>query len=277
VHQFQIDPIVAAALSEDIGHGDLSTDLLPGAMREVTGRFVCKESGVLCGGSVAMRCFEQLDPQCRCEFSVADGSPVRPGEMVGAVQGSWAAVLGAERVALNFLQRMSGIASKTRRFAERAAVHGIRIAETRKTTPGLRILEKYAVRCGGGFNHRMDLSDAVMLKDNHFACAGIAPGALVERARKLSGHTVKIVAEAVTVPMAQELAAAGADVVLLDNMSPALITEAVAVVAGRSLIEVSGGITEQNLDQFMIPGVQVISIGALTHSYDALDISLEVG
>ena len=276
MHLFNIDHIVAAALREDIGDGDITTDLLPGAQREVTGRFVCKEAGVLSGGAVALRCFELLDPQCRCEFSVADGSHVRPGEAIGAVQGSWSAVLGAERVALNFLQRMSGIASKTDRFVRQAKGKGIRICETRKTTPGLRIIEKYAVRCGGGSNHRMDLSHAIMLKDNHFACSAMPPAELVKRAKSSAGHTVKVIAEATSVAMAEELCSAGADVVLLDNMAPADIRAAIQAIAGRSLVEVSGGVDEDNLAEYLIEGVDVISIGALTHSFSSLDISLEV-
>jgi nicotinate-nucleotide pyrophosphorylase (carboxylating) len=197
-------------------------------------------------------------------------------------------LLAAERVALNLLQRLSGIASMARRFAERAAPLGIHICETRKTTPGLRLLEKYAVRVGGGFNHRIGLDSAILLKDNHFALAACSPAELLGRVRRQAGHTLRIIAEAQTAQMFSELAVAGANVVLLDNFSPAQVREALelagspdlagarrALGLGRVVIEVSGGVNEANLSDYLIPGVDVISIGALTHSALALDISLE--
>jgi nicotinate-nucleotide pyrophosphorylase (carboxylating) len=171
---------------------------------------------------------------------------------------------------------MSGIATTARRLAQRAAPHGIRIVETRKTTPGLRMLEKYAVRVGGGYNHRYDMSSAVLLKDNHFALSELDPGDLVRYARRHASHALRVIAEATDPEVVEEVAAAGADVILLDNFTPDEVRWAVRAIAGRAVVEVSGGVTESNLDSYVIPGVDVISMGALTHSYRALDISLEI-
>ena len=240
------------------------------------GGLIANEAGVFCGGEVARRCFQLVDSACRVELEHADGEEINTGVLLGTVKGSGSCILAAERVALNFLQRLSGIATLTRRFAERARPHGIRITDTRKTTPGLRILEKYAVRVGGGFNHRMSLDQCVMLKDNHFALAGGDPGEVVREVKTRAGHAMKVIAEAGSPAMVEPLVSAGADVVLLDNFSPEEVKEAVKVINGRCLTEVSGGVREDNLESYLIPGIDVISIGALTHSYRSLDISLEV-
>jgi nicotinate-nucleotide pyrophosphorylase (carboxylating) len=289
VNLLHIEDTVRRALCEDLGHGDITTELLSSldgvaTTDEVSGRFLAKEDGVVCGTKVAACCFELLDGRCSVGFQRDDGELVHTGETIGEVRGPAAAVLGAERVALNFLQRLSGIATFARRLADQAKPQGIRVVETRKTTPGMRVLEKYAVRIGGGYNHRMDLDHAVMLKDNHFALAAksMAGGradvaAEVVRAVKAgASHTMKVIAEAGEPGMVKVLAEAGADVILLDNFTPDQVREAVKQIAGRATIELSGGINASNIGDYLIPGVDVISIGALTHSYRALDISLEL-
>ncbi len=271
-----VDDIIRRALQEDLGHGDITTELLPGAERRATACLVAKMPGIICGTEVARRCFALLDPQCTADVLCADGDEVGPGDVFFRIHAVVGAMLAAERVALNFLQRMSGIATLTWRLAERARPLGIRVVETRKTTPGLRVMDKYAVRTGGGYNHRFDLDSCVMLKDNHFAISGGDPAEVVRAVKAQCSHTMKVIAEAGSPGMIEPLLAGGADVILLDNFTPELIKDAVARIAGRAVIEISGGINEANLDEFLIEGVDVISIGALTHSYRAIDISLEV-
>jgi nicotinate-nucleotide pyrophosphorylase (carboxylating) len=270
-----VDDIIRAALIEDIGHGDITTALTPGRDTQAEGNFLIKQDGVLCGGPVAARCFEMVDNQVRAAFK-PDGTALVAGDSGGTISGPGGSILTAERVALNFLQRLSGIATMARQLAELAHPAGIRIVETRKTTPGLRTLEKYAVRTGTGYNHRMDLDHAVMLKDNHFALAGMPPAELVKRVVATAPHTMRVVAEAGAPGMVAPLVEAGAHVVLLDNFSPDEIRAAVAEIDGRAVVEVSGGVNAANLREYLIPGVDVISIGALTHSYRALDISLNL-
>jgi nicotinate-nucleotide pyrophosphorylase (carboxylating) len=274
VNQLQTDKLIRRALDEDIGFGDITTELTPNAAQQISAEFVAKSGGVLCGSLIAGRCFE-LYCGARTAFSRSDGDTLDPRISFGTVQGPGGGILTAERVALNFLQRLSGIATQARRLAERAKPHGIRIVETRKTTPGLRMLEKYAVRTGTGYNHRLRLDDCMMIKDNHFALYGGDPAELVRSIKARAGHTLKLIAEAGSIEMVQPLAEAGADVVLFDNFTPEDVRRGVGLVDGRALIELSGGINEGNLDDYLIDGVDVISIGALTHSYQALDISLE--
>jgi nicotinate-nucleotide pyrophosphorylase (carboxylating) len=274
VNWLNADDIILAALAEDVGAGDITTELLPNAEREASGVFRAKAAGVLCGSDIAERCFA-LFGEAVAKFTRQDGDDLSPGEDFGFVTGPGRDILTVERVALNFLQRLSGIASQTRRMATLASDAGIRVVETRKTTPGLRMLEKYAVRVGGGFNHRMGLDDCVMLKDNHFALAGGDPGNVVRAVKAGVSHSMKVIAEATTPEMAHALAAAGADVVLLDNFAPATVRSTVELLNGRCSIELSGGITEDNIADYLVPGVDVISIGALTHSYKSLDISLD--
>ena len=270
------EDIIRRALIEDLGHGDITTELLPGSGRSVKGRLLVKQYGVLCGCEVARRCFNCLDASLSVEFSAADGDEIPAGVVIGTVSGPAQSILAAERVALNFIQRLSGIATQARTLAARCEPHGIRVVETRKTTPGLRMLEKYAVRTGGGYNHRMDLDHAVMLKDNHFALAGGSPAAVVKAVKARVSHTMMIVAEAGDPAMVEPLVSAGADVVLLDNFTPDQVRSAVKSIAGRAVIELSGGINAGNIGDYLIRGVDVISIGALTHSYHALDISLDI-
>ncbi|MDQ3023958.1 MAG: carboxylating nicotinate-nucleotide diphosphorylase [bacterium] len=276
MNHLETDAIVRAALVEDIGGGDVTTELLPEAMCPARGTLLAKAPGVLCGGGVALRCFQLLDEAVKAELFVTDGSELKDGSEIGEIRGSAATLLVAERVALNFLQHLSGVATIARRMAVRAVPHGIRIVETRKTMPGMRALEKYAVQIGGGYNHRHDLSSAVLLKDNHFALSQLSPGDLVRYARANASHALRVIAEATDPELVEELAAAGADVILLDNFAPEEVRLAVRTIAGRAVVEVSGGVNEANLDAYLIPGVDVISIGALTHSVHALDISLEI-
>lgn len=276
MNQLLVDDILRQALLEDLGHGDITTALLPQAQREASAYFLAKQDGVLAGIDVAARCFNLLDPACGAELQLADGAELKHGDVLGTVRGPAAALLGAERVALNFLQRLSGIATLTRTFASQAQPAGIRISETRKTTPLLRTLEKYAVRVGGGYNHRFDLDHCVMLKDNHFALWGGEPGALVRHVKAGVSHTMKVIAEAGEPGMVAPLLDAGANVILLDNFTPQQVRSAVAEIAGSATVEVSGGVNTANLAEYLIPGVDVISIGALTHSVKSLDISLEL-
>ena len=240
---------------------------------------VAKEQGVLAGLSVAAAAFSRLDAAVETSPLLHDGSPLNPGDVIAAVQGPVGGILSAERIALNFLQRMSGIATETAKYVK--AVEGLnaRIIDTRKTAPGLRYLDKYAVRAGGGHNHRLNLADGVLIKDNHIASARLDEltlADLVKRARETAPHTLKIEVEVETVEQAEEALNAGADIVLLDNMSPDEMRQAVTLAEGRALTEASGGITLQNVRQIAETGVDFISVGALTHSPKALDISLDL-
>lgn len=277
------DEILKSALREDLGAGDVTSALLPDATLMVRGDFLAKQAGVCAGMEVALRCFSLLDPACRGVVTRPDGDDFEAGETLGTLRGPARAVLGAERVALNLLQRMCGIATLASELAVRAQDYGIRIAETRKTMPGLRLFDKHAVEVGSGFSHRFDLAQCIMLKDNHFAISGLPPREMVERALMSCGHTMKVAAEATSPEMALELAEAGADILMLDNFSPAQVREAVQMLRDTDyeglhpqVIEVTGGITPGNLDNYLIQGVDVISLGCLTHSVKSLDISLEV-
>jgi len=274
VNWLLVNEIIERALQEDIGQGDVTTEFTPNTGKEVTARFVAKEPGVLCGLEIAARCFRMYG-SAKAVVNQHDRYTVEAEQVFGEVIGRAADILPVERVALNFLQRMSGIASLARRWAVKAGPLGIRVVETRKTTPGLRVLEKYAVRVGGGHNHRFGLSDAVMLKDNHFALGGGDAAKVVAEVKARLGHTMKLVAEAGDPSMIAPLVSAGADVILLDNFTPEQVKAAVAEIGGRVLVEVSGGVNEGNLDSYLIKGVNVISVGALTHSYKSMDISLD--
>jgi nicotinate-nucleotide pyrophosphorylase (carboxylating) len=240
-------------------------------------RMVFREAGVICGLQVAQMVFWELAGEgCeRTEQLRADGEAVEAGATVMEIAGSAEIILTAERVALNFAQRLSGIATLTRCFVEAIEGTNARITDTRKTTPGLRLLEKYAVRCGGGVNHRFALDDMVLIKDNHIAlCGGVT--AALERARQNAGHAVKIEIECDTLEQVREAANAGADVILLDNMPPGVLREAVQTIAGRAVTEASGGVNLGTVRAIAESGVDVISVGALTHSARALDIGLDV-
>jgi nicotinate-nucleotide pyrophosphorylase (carboxylating) len=270
-----VESLVRAALAEDLGPGDVTTraTVPPDARAEAI--LLAKEAGVLAGLPVAELVFRQLDPGVEFTPAVADGARFALGETLARVAGAAPALLSAERVALNLLQRMCGVATATARLV--AMLDGLptRLVDTRKTTPGLRVLEKYAVRAGGGFNHRFGLYDAVLIKDNHLVAAG-GVAAAVTRARAAVPHTMKIEVEAKTLPQVEEALAAGAEIILLDNMAAAALRQGVALCRGRALTEASGGITAANLREVAETGVDLVSVGALTHSVRAIDISLEL-
>jgi nicotinate-nucleotide pyrophosphorylase (carboxylating) len=275
------EAIIDLALAEDIGTGDVTTLVTVPASTRASGILLAKADGVISGLSVAQAVFARVDPSISFERSVTDGETVTAGATLGRVTGSAHSLLSAERTALNLLQRLSGVATSTARHVAAVAGTNARIIDTRKTTPGLRTLEKAAVRHGGGQNHRFGLADGVLIKDNHLAALG-APGApgrvarAVRQARANAPHTLRIEVEVTTLAELDEALAAEADVVLLDNMDVAQLREAVTRTAGRALLEASGGITLDRLRAIAEAGVDLISVGALTHSAPALDISLEL-
>lgn len=261
---------------EDIGHGgDLTTDAIVDAKRRATARIVARQSGIVAGLPFALIAFRLLDDGVEVTTHVADGERVEAGGIVVEISAKARAILTGERTALNLLSRLSGIATATRRFVDLVAGTHAKIADTRKTTPGLRALERYAVKCGGGTNHRFGLNDAVLIKDNHLALAGSVRAA-IDAARERVGHTVKIEVEVEDFDQLREALTQPIDAVLLDNMTPAQLTEAVSIVGGRVITEASGGVTAQNVGEIAATGVDVISLGALTHSAPALDFSLEM-
>lgn len=270
-----VQRIVRAALEEDIGPGDITTEAVVPAGARAEAVILAKEEGVIAGLPVAEAAFRELDPNMHFTALCRDGDRVSRGQAVARVEGSARAILTAERVALNLLQRLSGVATITARLCEKVRGTKARLVDTRKTTPGLRALEKYAVRAGGGSNHRLGLYDAILIKDNHIVLAGGIPAA-VAAARARAGHTVKIEVEVETLAQLDEALAAGADIILLDNMDIETMCLAVQGAAGRALLEASGGITEATVAEVARTGVDVISVGALTHSVKALDLSLEV-
>lgn len=269
--------VVRRALEEDLGRaGDLTTDAIVPAGTRAEAAIVARSEGIVAGGAVAGATFVMLDRAVTVEVVAEDGAPVLKGEQLLRIFGDAGAILTGERTALNLLGRMCGIATLTRRFVEAAAGTGVRISDTRKTTPGLRSLEKYAVRCGGGINHRFGLDDAVLIKDNHLAVAG-GVGEAVRRVRERVGHAVKVEVEVDTLEQLAQALEANVDSVLLDNMDPATLARAVAMTGGRLALEASGGITLATVRAVAETGVDVISVGALTHSAPALDLSLEMG
>jgi nicotinate-nucleotide pyrophosphorylase (carboxylating) len=270
-----IDRLIDMALDEDLGSGDITTQHLIPAGAQGTARIIAKEQLVICGLAISQRVFQRVAPHIRIDSDHADGDVVNPGQIVARLTGPLAGLLAGERVALNFLQRLSGIATHVRTYAQAVTGTAVRLVDTRKTTPGWRVLEKYAVRIGGGYNHRMGLYDGVLIKDNHIAaCGGIQTA--VERIRTHTSHLVKIEVETTTLEEVQEALTAKADVIMLDNMDPATIKKAVALIAGRALVEVSGGVTLENLKALANTGVDIISVGALTHSARAVDLSMYI-
>jgi nicotinate-nucleotide pyrophosphorylase (carboxylating) len=261
---------VRAWLAEDIGAGDLTSDAVVPDGVAAEAAILLKERGVVCGLEFARAVFVELDPDVR--FDVLAGDGVETEGEIARLDGSARALLGGERLALNLLGRLSGIATLTRRYVDAVADTGATILDTRKTTPGLRGIEKYAVRCGGGTNHRLALDDGVLIKDNHLRLAG-SVAAAVERA-KVTGATVEV--EADTLEQVREALDSGADVVLLDNMTPSELSEAVALTGGRAKLEASGGVRLENVRAVAEAGVDFVSIGALTHSARALDVSMEI-
>jgi len=271
-----IEPIVRAALAEDLGRaGDITTDAVVPADAEVSAVMVARQPGVLAGLEAGLLAFELLDPRLRLERICADGSRLERGQAVARISGRARPVLAAERVALNLVCRMSGIATATRSLVDAIRGHKAKIVCTRKTTPGLRILEKEAVRLGGGANHRFGLDDAMLIKDNHVALAGGVRPAL-ERARAQAGHLVKIELEVDTLDQLGEALEHGVDAVLLDNMDPPTLRRAVEMVAGRAVTEASGRITRETAPAIAATGVDLISSGWITHSAPILDLGLDI-
>lgn len=270
----QIDPLLLAALREDISNEDVSTNAVirEGTPGEV--ELLAKQDGVIAGLEVFARVFTLLDERTEVTFLCKDGDAVRSGQLLGRVRGDIRVLLSGERVALNLLQRMSGIATCAREMAAALQGTNTRLLDTRKTTPGLRILEKYAVRVGGGYNHRFNLSDGVLLKDNHIAAAGGVREA-VRLAREYAPFLQKVEVEVETLEMVDEAVAAGADVIMLDNMPVEDMREAVRRIAGRAQTECSGNVTREKLQALADIGVDYISSGALTHSAPILDISMK--
>lgn len=270
-----LDELVRRALLEDIGPGDITTDATvpEGLICEAV--ILAKQEGILCGHPVVAATFRALDSSVTYQELVPEGSLVTAGQEVARLKGSARSLLTGERVALNFMQRMSGIATKTRRLADSIKYYHGRLVETRKTTPGLRLVEKYAVRVGGGVNHRHGLYDAILIKDNHIAiCGGVRKAVIA--ARKYSSHTSRVEVEVETLDQLQEALDAGADIILLDNMEPDLMRKAVEQTAGKAILEASGNIDAHNLEEVARTGVDIISMGGLTHSVEALDLSLEI-
>ncbi|MGQ9512086.1 carboxylating nicotinate-nucleotide diphosphorylase [Thermodesulfitimonas sp.] len=270
-----LDRLIDTALREDLGPGDITTESIVPETLWARAEFIAKEEGVVAGLPVAGRVFKRLDPEAEFRAEVAEGSAVRAGAVLAVVTGRARTILTGERVALNFVRHLSGIATRTRRLV--AAIEGLRavVLDTRKTTPGLRALEKYAVRAGGGRNHRFGLFDGVLIKDNHIRAAGGIREA-VTRVRARAPYTLKVEVEVQSLDEVEEALAAGADIIMLDNMPVAMMREAVRRIGGRALVEASGGITEENIREVAVTGVDFISVGALTHSVRALDISLEI-
>lgn len=270
-----LDRLIDLALAEDVGPGDLTTEALVPADQVAKASFLCKERLVVAGLEAARRTFLRLDPRCQVHFFVEEGRVVEPGRVFGEVEGPVRAILTAERTALNFLQRLCGIATLTRAWVDALAGERMRLLDTRKTVPGHRILEKEAVRAGGAMNHRYGLYDGVLIKDNHLAAVGSIEEAIA-RARARAPSLTKIEIEVTTPEEAERAAAAGADVILLDNMSDEAIAEAVRRVGGRALTEVSGGVTLERLPRLARTGADFVSAGAITHQARAVDISLEL-
>jgi nicotinate-nucleotide pyrophosphorylase (carboxylating) len=272
-----VEEAVRAALAEDFGRaGDITSQAtIPASAQARAVIAARKKPGVLAGLGLARKAFELVDPSLRFEALARDGDHFAPGAVLARIEGSARGILSAERVALNFLGRLCGIATLTSHYAEAVAPTKAKICCTRKTTPGLRAFEKYAVRCGGGVNHRFGLDDAVLIKDNHIAVAGgVAPALRASKA--FVGHLVKIEIEVDTLDQLREVLAEGADAVLLDNMTPAQLREAVAMIGGRMKAEASGGIHLDGLREVAESGVDLISSGALTHSAPVLDLGLDI-
>ncbi|MFL5384027.1 MAG: carboxylating nicotinate-nucleotide diphosphorylase [Longimicrobiaceae bacterium] len=270
--------LIEAALAEDVGAGDFTTLWTVPAERRAEAEIVAKATGVIAGSEVAVEVFRRVDPALRVEVAMGDGTVVKAGDGVMRISGSAASILTAERTALNFLQQLSGVATVTRRYVDAVAGTGARVIDTRKTTPGMRLLEKAAVVAGGGANHRVGLYDMVMIKDNHIAAAG-GIRAAVEAVRFRNDRGLRVEIETSTLAEVGEALAARVDRVMFDNMSPAMMREAVALAAAaehRPETEASGGITLETIRAFAETGVDFISVGALTHSAPALDLSLRL-
>ena len=272
--KLQADELIRLALQEDITSEDVSTNAVMPAAQQGTVDLIAKEEGIMAGLDVYARVFTLLDPATVVAFQVKDGDRVQPGDLIGTVTGDIRVLLSGERVALNYLQRMSGIATYTRQVADLLEGSGVTLLDTRKTTPNCRIFEKYAVRIGGGCNHRYNLSDGVLLKDNHIGAAGSITNA-INMAKAYAPFVRKIEIEVENLDMLKEALDAGADIIMLDNMSVEDMKEAVKLVSGKAETECSGNVTKENVERLVDIGVDYISSGALTHSSPILDLSLK--
>lgn len=274
----ELDAIIDRALAEDLGGGDITTAALVPPHLQASAAFVAREPGVLAGVGVAMAVCRRLDPGLHTTPKLFDGDRLEGGEVLATVSGPVASILTAERTALNFLQRMSGIATATARYVQAAKGTRAVIVDTRKTAPGLRALDKYAVAVGGGRNHRRNLTDGVLIKDNHIAALmaeGFTLAQIIRSARSKAPHTVKIEVEVESVAEAKVAVEAGADIIMLDNMPVDQMREAVRMGSGKCLFEASGGVTLETVAEIAATGVDMISVGALTHSVRALDMALD--
>lgn len=270
-----IDPLIELAFEEDIGIGDITTESTVSLLQRGLGTILAKTEGVIAGLPIAQRVFDKIDSRLDFRMLVVDGDYVESMTPIGAVEGSAKSILTGERTALNFLQRLSGTATLTSRFVAATAQYDVKIIDTRKTTAGWRTIQKYAVRVGGGHNHRFGLYDGVLIKDNHIIAAGGIAKA-IKGARAVVPHTMKIEIEVDSLDQVEEAVAAGADIILLDNMSPSFMQAAVREIGSDVLIEASGGITLDQAEAVAATGVNFISVGALTHSAMPLDISLDL-
>ena len=273
--QFYIDDLIKNAITEDINYIDVATDYLlyEGAVSQAF--FAAKADGVLCGAEIAMRVFELLDDQFSYTLYKKDGDVVKNGDLIAEFKGRTVKLLKGERTALNLIQHMSGIATLTNECVKQTEGTRATIADTRKTLPGLRSLQKYAVTCGGGRNHRYNLSDCAMLKDNHIDAKGGITAAVMALREKI-GHTVKIEVETRTLAEVEEAVSVGADIIMLDNMDNETMKQAVEIVDGKALLEASGNLTKERIKSVAELGVDILSIGALTHSVTAFDISMKI-
>lgn len=272
--KIQADKLIRMALEEDVSSEDVTTCAVIKPNRQARADLLCKQDGIIAGLSVFERVFQILDPEAKVEFRCEDGDTVSKGQLLAVVSGNAHAILTGERTALNYLQRMSGIATYTNQVVSLLEGSSIRLLDTRKTTPNMRIFEKYAVRVGGGYNHRYNLSDGVLLKDNHINAAGGVAEA-VKAAQEYAPFVRKIEVETETLEMVREAVEAGADIIMLDNMTPEDMKKAVEITAGKAKTECSGNVTRENIENLKKIGVDYISCGALTHSAPILDVSLK--
>jgi nicotinate-nucleotide pyrophosphorylase (carboxylating) len=274
-----IRDLIDRTLAEDLSIGDPTTDILVPPDLESTAVLLAKEEGILAGLDVGLEAFRRFDDRVSITALMEDGAPIRPGDHLGTIQGRVASLLKAERTAVNFMQHMSGIATQTQRYVKAVEGHPVRIVDTRKTTPGLRFLEKYAVRMGGGQNHRQNLGDGILIKDNHIDALrgdGMSLGDVVKKAIREASHTIRVEVEVETLEQLDEALDAGAGIILLDNMDVEQMTIAVQIAKGKAFTEASGGITLETVRAVAATGVDIISVGALTHSVLALDISMDM-
>jgi nicotinate-nucleotide pyrophosphorylase (carboxylating) len=275
----QTEQLIEQALAEDLGRGDITTETLIPSDQQSKAIILAKAEGVIAGTEVAQQVFQKVDPELQVTILITDGTIIRPGDRIATISGKTTSILKAERVALNFLQHLSGIASETARYVEEVKGLRVRITDTRKTTPGLRTLQKYAVWIGGGRNHRMHLGDALLIKDNHILALrrqGLSLKEIIFKARQRAANKLIVEIEVKDIDEAAKAAESGADIIMLDNMSFDDMRKAVHIIERRALVEASGGITLETVKATAETGVNLISVGALTHSVKALDISLEI-